>query len=80
MTIIILIVCSFLYAMVFVLNDHLAKKEGLGFAPPFLASMAMFLLFIVPIIMMGVEFVRYIAYVVIVNLFGVLIYLFLKKK
>lgn len=42
--------------------------------------MAMFLLFIVPIIMMDIEFVRYIAYVIIVNLFGVLIYLFLRKK
>lgn len=79
MVIIVIALCSFIYAIVFILNDRLiSSKNGFGFAPPFLSSFFAVLLLIIPT-HMDIEFAHHILYITTINIFGILIYFFLKK-
>lgn len=74
MTYIVLILLSFLYAVFFIINDHLEKENNaIGIAPSFLSSFVAVLLLIIPI-HMGIKFTHHIFYVAIINVFGILIY------
>lgn len=79
MVIIVITLCSFIYAAIFILNDHLiSSRNEFGFAPPFLASFFAVLLFIVPT-HMDIEFSHQIFYITTINIIGILIYFVFKK-